>query len=173
MKKKEAFRKNILLAALAGVLILTPAVGGASAYFTTYTGAAGGRTLQVGSQPDIEEEFSGWVKTVTVTNSEGSQPVYVRARAFSGSGYGLNYQDETGRWTAGNDGFYYYSDAVEGGGATAPLKVSITGIPEDGGSFNVAVIYESTPVQYRADGTPYADWNVKLEILGASGTVGE
>ena len=29
--------------------------------------------------------------------------------------------------------------------------------------FNVVVIYESTPVMYREDGTPYADWNVVLD----------
>lgn len=166
MKKKDIIPKKILLAVLTAAVALTPAVGSSSAYFTTYTGAAGGRILQVGSQPDMEEEFSGWVKTVTITNSEGSQPVYVRARAFSGSSYSLNYQDETGSWTPGNDGFYYYSEIVEGGGAAAPLKVAISGIPEGEGSFNVAVIYESTPVQYHEDGTPYADWSIKLEPLG-------
>ena len=46
------------------------------------------------------------------------------------------------------------------------MQVRISGIPEGEESFNVAVVYETTPVQYRADGTPYADWEVRLEALG-------
>lgn len=170
-------KEKILLAAAALILtagvVSTPRIGTASAYFTTSTGAAGSRTLQVGSNPDMEEEFSGWTKTVTVTNGEDSQPVYVRARAFSGSAYTLSYQDESGRWSSGDDGFYYYSDIVNAGESTSPLRVGIDGIPDQGGSFNVAVIYESTPVRYHEDGSPYADWEIRLEILGTTDTVGE
>lgn len=151
--------------ALAVAQVLTSAVGSAGAYFTTYTGAAGGRTLSVGSQPDIEETFSSWTKTVTVSNSADSQPVYVRVRGFA-SGHSLVYLDETGAWTAGEDGFYYYNSIVNPGEAAAPIKVGIGDIPEEEGSFNVAVVYESTPVQYQADGTPYADWEIQLEPLG-------
>ena len=170
-------RKEILLAAAALTLtagvVFTPKIHSADAYFTTSTGAAGGRTLQVGSNPDIEEEFSGWIKTVIVSNGEDSQPVYVRARAFGGSAYTLQYQDESGRWTAGEDGYYYYSDIVGAGESTSPLRVGIDGIPEEGGSFNVAVIYESTPVQYHEDGSPYADWEIRLETLGTTGAADE
>lgn len=169
-------RNKILLAGtllLTAGVVLTPGIGSASAYFTTYTGAAGGRILQVGSNPDMEEEFSGWAKTVTVTNSQDSQPIYVRARAFSGGAYELNYEDGSGRWTAGSDGFYYYSEIVNAGESTAPLKVGIQGIPEEDGSLNVVVIYESTPVQYHGDGSPYADWEIRLETLGTADTAGE
>ena len=30
-------------------------------------------------------------------------------------------------------------------------------------SFNVVVVYETTPVQYDAEGNPYADWELVLE----------
>ena len=165
-------RKRIILMAeaaafaLAAAVVVMPPVEGADAYFTTYTGAAGGRTLHVGSRPDIEEEFSGWPKTVTVSNAEGSAPVYVRARGFAGSEYSLVYLDETNSWTVGGDGFYYYNAILNAGEATSPLQVGIGGIPEGEESFNVAVVYECTPVQYRADGTPYADWEIRLEPLG-------
>ena len=33
---------------------------------------------------------------------------------------------------------------------------------EDGESFQVIVVYESAPVLYKSDGTPYADWSAKL-----------
>ena len=66
----------------------------------------------------------------------------------------------------------YYGDIVNAGEVTAPISVGIDGIPEEGGSFNVAVIYESTPVQYRDDGSAYADWEIWLETLGTTDTVG-
>lgn len=164
-------RKKVMLAAeaaasvLAVALALAPAVESADAYFTTYTGASGGRVLSVGSQPDIEETFSGWTKTVTVSNSEDSQPVYVRVRGF-GSSHTLNYQDDSGKWSAGGDGFYYYGEIVNPGETADPIRIGIGDIPEGENSFNVAVIYETTPVQYMPDGTPYADWEVQLETLG-------
>lgn len=164
-RKKLGLTAGAAASVLAAALALVPPVGSADAYFTTYTGAAGGRTLSVGSQPDIEETFSGWTKTVTVSNSAESQPVYVRVRGFA-SGHSLVYRDDSGSWSAGEDGFYYYSQIVYAGEETMPIQVGIGDIPEEEGSFNVAVVYESTPVQYQPDGTPYADWEILLEPLG-------
>ena len=73
------------------------------------------------------------------------------------------YSDASGKWTPGEDGYYYYADIVEGGQTTEPLDVKIENIPEDAKDFNVIVIHESTPVQYDEDGKPYADWNIKLD----------
>ena len=60
-----------------------------------------------------------------------------------------------------------YNEIVPGGGKTSVLSVKIENVPEadleNGTMFNVVVIYESTPVMYREDGTPYADWNVVLD----------
>lgn len=94
-----------------------------------------------------------------------SEPVYIRVKAFCGSEYSLVFSDESGKWTPGEDGYYYYSDIVNGGGTTDELLVKIENVPEDvtdADSFNVVVVYESTPVLYREDGTPYADWNSKV-----------
>ena len=41
----------------------------------------------------------------------------------------------------------------------------------DQGSFNVVVIYETTPVLYREDGTPYADWSAKVDAKTVEGSV--
>lgn len=171
-------RKHILLASLAAVLVMISGVGAAHAYFTTNTAVAGMRTIHVGSDTDIEEEFSQWVKYVTITNSESSQAVYVRAKAFHGSQYRVGYESETdgggvAMWTLGDDGYYYYRDILRAGESTqAALKVVIdaSGIPEDGGSFNVTVVYEASPVQYDGEGNPYQDWNVKLDPLKTQGT---
>lgn len=157
-------RKNILLAALAVSLTLSAGAGSAWAYFTTYTDAAGGYTLELGDKTTVSENFSSWTKQVSITSREDSQPVYVRARAFCGSEYTLVYSGSE-KWSPNSDGYYYYSDILNAGESTEILDVKIENIPEDvknGDNFNVVVIYETTPVRYREDGTPYADWSAKL-----------
>lgn len=159
-------KKNIFLFALAIVLILATSISGALAYFTTYANAKGGYVIHLGYDTEITETFSNWTKHVTITNREGSQPVYVRARAFSGSTYDLNYTDMSGKWSMGKDGYWYYEDVLYAGESSTELLVKINNVPDnvtDGASFNVVVIYEATPVQYDASGNPYADWNAKLD----------
>lgn len=55
--------------------------------------------------------------------------------------------------------------------------MSIGNIPEeelkDNLTFNVIVIYESTPVMYNEDGTPYADWNAVLDTGSTSPDSGQ
>lgn len=160
MKKIRYF---LAFSALAGVM--TAGLGKAWAYFTTYAQAQGSIAIELGDETEIEERFSGWVKHVTVTSEEGSEPVYIRAKAFSGGRYSLTYSGDG--WSEGTDGYLYYDEMVPGGGKTAELSVSIGNIPEedlkDNLTFNVIVVYESTPVMYNEDGTPYADWNAVLD----------
>lgn len=159
-------KKNIILAALAVSLTVSAGVGTAWSYFTTYAEASGGYTLNLGDKTTVEEEFSSWTKHVAITSREDSEPVYVRARAFCGSDYQLVYSGSA-KWSPNSDGYYYYSDILNGGEQTEVLDIKIENIPadedlKDGDNFNVVVIYETTPVRYRADGTPYADWTATL-----------
>lgn len=154
-------KSNRFLASLAIVMALSGSVGSAWGYFTASTAASGGYPVVVGSDTEIKEDFSAGIKYITITNKEGSAPVYVRARAYCSSQVTVSYADESGKWTPGDDGYYYYSDVLEGGKDTAVLQVEIENIPKDakdGDSFNVVVVYECTPVLYK-DGAPYADWN--------------
>ncbi|MCI8465709.1 MAG: hypothetical protein HFI63_07615 [Lachnospiraceae bacterium] len=166
-------KKSNLLAVLALAVILSAGIGKAWAYFTTYAEAAGGYTIELGDRTEIQEEFGEWTKRVSVSNNETSgQSVYIRAKAFSGNAYELTYEDESGKWTPGDGGYYYYSDPVKAGEATGELLVHIGNIPQnanEGDRFHVAVVYESTPVRYDADGNPYADWN---EVLDTGATEG-
>lgn len=170
MKKRQIF-----LTALALVMVAASGLGSAMAYFTTHTEALGGYTVRLGSRTDIHEEFSDWTKRVAISNEAGSQPVYVRARAFAGGAYELVYSSKSGKWTDGGDGWQYYGDLLNGGEITDgdnQLLVEIKGVPADaadGDSFDVVVVYESTPVLYDADGKAYADWNVKVETAGERG----
>lgn len=155
--------KTKILAAIAVVCILTASIGPAYAYFTASDNAAGRHIVRLTPKPDITEpEVVDGVKHVVVTNAENAGPVFVRAKAFAGSDVALSYSGEG--WSAAGD-YYEYSEIVNGGESTAELLVSFTkeGKLEEGESYNVIVVYEATPVQYEADGTPYADWTLSVE----------
>lgn len=157
MKKLSIY----FMLALSVALILVTSLDGTIAYFTTYATAKGGHTISASNgDTDVEEGFSNWTKRLTVSNSEQGQPIYVRAKAFSGDIYTLEYSGDG--WTAGSDGYYYYDEILYGGEKTTELLIRISGIPEDtveGDSFNVIVVYESALMQYDESGRPYADWN--------------
>ena len=165
-------RWNAALALLAVLLVLCGSLRGALAYFTTYIVADGGYELRFGSEITLEEEISSWTKHLRVYNTEDSEPVFVRARAFCGSQYLLAYEAPEGGWTAGGDGYYYYEDILYGGQTARELDIHIGNVPESpesGDGFHVVVIYETTPVLYREDGTPYADWNIVLHSGSTEG----
>lgn len=154
-------KKSIFLLALSIALILATSINSALAYFTTYVQAKGGYIIHLGGT-DIEEEFSNWTKRVVITNDPNGQPVYVRARAFAGNTYTLLY-DGNG-WKDGGDGYYYYDKILLAGVETSELSVRIDDVltgdaVAEGDHFNVIVIYETTPVQYDANGKPYANWS--------------
>lgn len=159
-KEDRKMKKKYLTAGLlALVLIVFTGVKPALAYFTGTASASGGQTLNFGYDSTIEEKVEDLTKTLTLTNT-GETDVYVRARAFVGEQYSLKY-DGTGNWTPDEDGWFVYNDPVAPGEA-AVMTVTVCDIPEtmeDGDKLNVAVVYECTPVQYKADGTPYADWS--------------
>ena len=168
-------RFGIITGALCAVLILLSSVGPAMAYFTTYTRAKGGYTLTGASKTEITEQFEDWTKSIRITNFEGGGPVFVRVKAFAGSEYALVWSGD-GNWRDGGDGWWYYIPVLEAqtrledgslsGGTASGLSVSIMNVPTDaepGDSFNVIVVYESTPVQYDDAGHPFADWSMRLD----------
>lgn len=161
MKKKIVF-----LLALSVILTVAVTMNGTLAYFTSYAEATGGHIIDLGSgSATINfEKFDDWTHRVFISNSEQGRPIYVRARAFAGGQYQLTYTG-TG-WTLGSDGYYYYGEILNGGEATTRLNVKIENVPQGtkGDSFNVVIVYETTPVQYdEQNGTPYADWTIVME----------
>lgn len=187
MRKRNMIPAAIMTSALVTAMALAPTVGSAWAYFTTNTNATGGVRLALADEvTQVEETFGAWTKQVTVTNTDASgRQVYVRAKAFSGSLYGLECSGDG--WSEGEGGYWYYERPLEvyngktegesnlAAAQTSPLNVKISGVPtelKDADGFNVAVVYETTPVQYRYDANgalvAYADWDVKLDIREAT-----
>ncbi|MCF0129249.1 MAG: hypothetical protein HUJ70_11780 [Pseudobutyrivibrio sp.] len=155
-------------ALLAATCIFAGQIGSANAYFTTYVNAAGGFTVSWDHKEKIKEEFTNWHKYVTISADPAStMPVFVRAKAFTGSTYKLDYAGTD--WKLGKDDFYYYQKVLNPGETTNTLNVGIENIPltpKAGDNFNVIVIYESIPAYVDANGNhedpEKADWNVPL-----------
>lgn len=157
---RKRYKKNLCLAAAALTLTASLGVGSAMAYFTTYATAAGGASLSLNNTVTVPEEtVSNWTKHVTIENT-GTTDCYVRVKAIAGQKYqdGLTYADDNGKWTPGEDGYYYYSDIVPVGEKAQELRIMIDNMDSEE-DFNVIVVQESTPVLYDENDQPYADWN--------------
>lgn len=168
MKNKK---KTIGLTLTALTLVLCLAAGSAMAYFTTYVTAKGSKTITLGATETIPNEtVSNEKKEITVQNT-GKYDCYVRIKALTGDAYesSIIYSepDNAEKWTLGADGYYYYSEIVPAEtGETSQIDVAFT-FPsgEELPDFNIIIIQESTPVLYDANGTPYADWDAKADVI--------
>ena len=157
---RKLHKKPLIMAAATLALIGTLAVGSAMAYFTTYSTAGGGVTMNMGFTETIpNEEVDENGKHITITNT-GDYDCFVRVKAFAP--VELTYNAPDGGWTDGGDGYWYY-DEVLPAGETTSHELNITykfpSGDEKPEEFNIVVIEECTPVLYQEDGTPYADWN--------------
>lgn len=174
MRNKNS-RKTICLASLALILVANLAIGGVLAYFTTYTVAKGGVTLNLGfAKAEINEEVVDGKKELVLINT-GDFGCYVRMKALTGDAYKdtIIYEEPggLGKWTPGADGFYYYSDIVPAAGFTEQINVGFTFPADPDGEgeevppdFNVIIIQECSPVLYDEEGNPYVDWDVKADV---------
>lgn len=173
-------KSRTLLAFLALALAVATVLPGTWAYFTANTSAGGGRTMHFQNETEITEGFNEgeWKKEITITASSGTQPVYVRARAYSTydltyAGNGWKVQDGK---PASDDGWCYYETPLANfdGAPTwtktqaelLTVQINIKDlepgvVPED---FDVVVVYETTPVTYDENGNPQADWNQTLIV---------
>ena len=162
---RKLHKKPLIMAAATLALTGTLAVGSAMAYFTTYSTAGGGVKMNMGFTETVpKEEVDKDGKHITIENT-GDYECYVRVKVFAGSQYqeGLVYSDESGKWTPGDDGYYYYSDVIAPGAKSEELlvKISNMNLPKD---FNVIVVSECTPVILDAEGNPSADWTKKADV---------
>ena len=169
MKNNKNLR-TICLSLVAMALIITLNVGNALAYFTTYTTAKGGITLDLEFPSAIIEEDvvisgnSGYKKIVLKNN--GSVDCYVRMRAFAGRPlmYSENSSDQETQailgWTKNGD-YYEYNSVLAPNGETTPIYVHFNITAEDT-NFNVIIIQECTSVLHDNAGNVLpVDWNTE------------
>ena len=147
-------KKKLFLTVAAAVIALSVVILPALAYFTAHTEAEGSIELSFGYKTDISEEVSGTTKTVVVENkADSSEDCFVRVIIHT-TGI-VSYKCSGTGWSE-SGGYWVYNEPLAPGGKTAGLTIDITP-PEGaqpGDKFNVAVVYESTKVDYNADGTP-------------------
>ena len=168
--RRDWKNKTFILAIIAFLMVTGATVHQAIAYFTTYTAASGSAVLHLGLTTTIpDEEVSDWTKHVSIQNT-GDKECYVRVKAFAGELYeaALTYTDTSGKWSAGEDGYYYYRDILAPGASSDELLIKIDHLNREE-DFNVIVVQECTAVLYDENGQPYYDWS----ILADTGEVQE
>jgi len=168
--EKNIGKKTICLAVAAVFLVTCLSVGTTMAYFTTYAVAQGGYSIVLGGmETEIEEEVNlvDPRKEVKIKNT-GNTESFVRLKVLTGNVLKENMQctepGGEGKWIAGEDDYYYFSDVLQPDESTTQLNVSFVFPKEKLEQFNVIIVQECTPVLYDAEGMPYADWNNKADI---------
>ena len=176
-------KKYLILSITLALLIAGAAIGSTLAYFTSNTYAVGGVPIKLGYSTRVKEDYSAGVKHVVVTNDEGSETVFVRAKAFSVlplqiTGANCSQTPPAGTITDGGEDYYYYQIPLPGTKGLTEDERSTTALdvafdfptdPEDEETFNVIVVYESTPAKYDANGNAYADWTTVLDSKTSGG----
>lgn len=168
-------RLRVACAVLAAALTLAVAVPQAFAYFTARTASDGSVPLVLGATTGMNDTYADLAKTVSVTNTEGA-PVWVRVQVFVGQTYRdkVAVTPASGAW-ASQGAWYVCTTPLAAGQTTPPITIDISGVPaealgEDPASFGVAVVYETCPVVWNADGVPAApDWSAPLEVASEGG----
>ncbi len=177
-------RKNLVLSIFALLLIACAVITPTVAYFTANAEADGSIPVSFQYKTEIREDFDykDWLKSVQIGNIKNpvpdkpeilSDPIWVRARAYSGETYPLvEAPAVAGDWKKQGE-WWVYQKPLAAGELTTPITFQITGIPDKDDpdhqftSFNVGVVYESTLVRYNADGSLKApDWSILLDTSG-------
>ena len=173
---KKLWKQKIVWLAV-GLLIAVgiTQIQGVMAYFTTYVAAAGGYPIILGSKITIKEDVEDMKKHIQLINT-GEEDCYVRVKVFFSKDIEVSYvsaMDEANQayWNEKEDGYWYYKEIVPVGAETQELVVTMKVPQEWKDSFNVVVVQECTPVLYTEDGTPYADWNKKIDTKTDIGTI--
>lgn len=168
MKRKQIIGLTALFA-----LILSASIPSTIAYFTTYASASGGVEISLQAETEIIEQLpEPYSKHVQVQLDQGSQPVYVRVRAFSGSAYPIEARPSSTNWKQNGQYWEYMVPLFleEGHNITDEIIFEIDPKEDETQNFNIVVVSESIPVEFDENGNPLpADWNKTIEIERGEG----
>lgn len=162
MKKIKTGAYAALLVTTAVLIVAAAKPQSSSAYFTAYDTAAGSVTLNYSYGNELHEDVDGLEKEITVKNT-GENEAFARVKILLGSQ--IKYTIDGEDWYLSSDGYIYYNKVLAAGETTAVLKVTLTPAEGFNSDFSVVVAEETVPVQYDNDGAPYADWEMRMNIV--------
>ena len=200
-KRRGSIIQSLVIGALAIVLATGFGIGIAWSYFTTYATAKGGVILHLGDETELKESVVDGKKRVQITADAESAPVFVRVKGLCAEGFSLEYScpDNSNSWvdlenyskrytwenqesTKEKDKEYlYYIYPLSPTKSTEVLDINILdkdGMPmkdkvlEEGSTFNIIIVYETTQALYDEDGNPYPDWNAEVDVYRTEGGSG-
>ena len=141
-----------ILIAVALLTIAAAGIGPASAYFTDRDEGSQSHAIQLGDSTTVQENIVDWNKQVTITNDASStEAVWVRAQAIAGSSIQNLLEYSGNGWSGTKGDWYYYASPVDPGQEASVLTVQIPDQKanpleaEEGATFNVIIVYETTP----------------------------
>ena len=154
-------KRNLILAALALILVICVSVGPALAYFTDYAVVKGSHPLKLVPWTEITEKPTTGSKEVSITNY-GEVPCWVRVKVFA-DGAVTNLAASGNGWTGAIPDYLTCGTVVMPGAAAPTLTVTFQlPSPEAAKTANVVVVYESVPAYMGSDGSyQEADWSIK------------
>lgn len=162
----KRFNKKIVLFLIAFVLVSTLNLGKAMGYFTTYSKATGGYTMDLGfTDTEIHEDVDKDGKHIEIENI-GDYDCYVRIKVFAADYLEIKY-DAGKNWEANDDGYYYYNQVLTPKEKTSILHIHYT-LPEitdenKDQEHNIVIIQEFTPVVYDEEGNLKENWQQVYE----------
>lgn len=175
-RRARRARRKALLASLALLGVLT--VGGTLAWMTAQTGAVTNTFTPGTMAPSVDETFDGKTKSNVSVANGGNVRAYVRAEvvvvwekegsseetpilspADSGD-YTISYAADG--WIQGDDGFWYYTAAVDPGKNTGVLVSSCSPkVEKEGWRLRVDIL--ATSIQALPEAAAEEAWGVSVE----------
>ena len=149
--KIKNLRRALIIAAIAVAMLATTAVS--FAYFSDYETAMGRAVIHLSGQTELQENWSGTEKSITIKNV-GETDVIVRVAIFAPDGKTFK---ETAGWTQDEESnFWYYNTVLPVGKETSPLVVSVEGVNTtiDYSEFDIIVSQECHPASAASQETP-------------------
>ena len=118
-----------------------------------------------GNSLNVISDFGGGINTIIKNTRNENTEYYLRLKVFATEQCIRTYGGSN-KWTPGADGYFYYSDILRDGESTEEFntKFDIDDLLyEFEQNFNIIIVAECVEVQYREDGTPYADWSAQRD----------
>lgn len=142
-QRLRTLNKNYIYVLVAAVAVIIAGTAGATLAYLSHQSGLTNRFQIAEVSTEIEEEFDGTTKSNVKIENIGDVPAYIRAAVIIGwedaegnplideeapkenTDYtiemNLNSSSAEGKWVLANDGYYYYTMPVAGGGETENL----------------------------------------------------